>query len=80
MDVDEVMNLPMVIDIFKTFDTLLYEKKNLQVIDFNNVVKIDLLRKVAKVLGSQADGRPTIMKHAVKITDGLLKGVWWITN
>ena len=49
-DLDEMMNLKEIEDVFLTLNTLLYQEKNLQLIDFEKVVKIDLIEKVAEVL------------------------------
>ena len=78
-DWDKVMGLPEVENIFAKLDEKLFKHTQLSTTDLNLVASIDLLRGLARALqGNDNDG--AALRHAVKVTDGLLKSVWWMTN
>ena len=77
--IDDIMELEGVKAILGRLNKILYVDKSLRLIDFSLVVKIDLMRKVEQVLEETQD-TSLLLKHCVNVTDGLLKGIWWMTN
>ena len=65
--------------VFFTLDEYLFSNLSLKLLDTKLVAGIDLLRKVSEVLVS-VDDSAQLMNYSVKVTDGLLKSIWWMTN
>ena len=65
--------------VFFTLDEYLFSNLSLKLLDTKLVAGIDLLRKVSEVLVS-VDDSAQLMNYSVKVTDGLLKSIWWMTS